>query len=130
MNPLYSQWYHIAIILVHRPLIPRIRAGQTFESNIHHKKVTEAADRLVDLLAQFAAGQEIDKVLYVIPSTHDKLTRTEIIQLPPNDAYIIFTAALVHVYNLRVEDRPLRESARKRLEQCIEWLKVNLTLFK
>jgi hypothetical protein len=55
--------------LVHRPLIPRIRVGQAFESNVHHKKVTEAADRLVDLLAQFAAGQEIDKVHYLIVIT-------------------------------------------------------------
>ncbi|EJD03028.1 uncharacterized protein FOMMEDRAFT_168112 [Fomitiporia mediterranea MF3/22] len=97
-------WYHTAIILVHRPLIPRPRVGQTFASNYHHKKATEHANRLVDLLALFAAGQEIDK-------------------LPPNDAYLIFTAATLHVFNLTLNDKQLREAARPRLEQCVEWLR-------
>lgn len=59
---MFIQWYHVAVILLHRPLIPRFRAGQVFISNAHHKKATDHANQLVDLLAQFAAGQEIDKV--------------------------------------------------------------------
>lgn len=56
------QWYHTSIITLHRPLISRPRIGQPFVSNVHHKKATEHANRLVDLLTQYAAGQEIDKV--------------------------------------------------------------------
>ena len=54
------------MILLHRPLIPRPRVGHTFASNAHHKKATEHANRLVDLLTRFAAGQEIDKVTDVL----------------------------------------------------------------
>ncbi|KAH8119301.1 fungal-specific transcription factor domain-containing protein [Phellopilus nigrolimitatus] len=97
-------WYHVAIILLHRPLIHRPRVGQNFVSNVHHKKATDHANQLVDLLAQFAVGQEIEK-------------------LPPNDAYLIFTAANLHVFNLTLSDKSLREAARPRLEQCIEWLR-------
>jgi len=98
-------WYHVAMILLHRPLMPRARQGHTFVTNAHHKCATEHANQLVDLLAQFAVGQEIDK-------------------LPPNDVYLIFTAANLHVHNLTLNDRALREKARPRLEQCIEWLRV------
>lgn len=62
INILILQWYHVAIILLHRPLIPRLRSGPGFLGNVHHTKATDAANQLVDLLAQYAAGQEIDKV--------------------------------------------------------------------
>lgn len=58
------QWYLVAIILLHRPLIPRFRPGHAFTANVHHTKATNAANSLVDLLAQYAAGQDIDKVSY------------------------------------------------------------------
>ncbi|KAL5528387.1 hypothetical protein ACEPAF_7523 [Sanghuangporus sanghuang] len=105
-RPLYTchGWYHVAMILLHRPLINRPRPGHTFVSNTHHRKATEHANRLVDLFVLFAAGQEIDK-------------------LPPNDAYMIFTAATLHVFNLTLNDKQLREAARPRLEKCIEWLR-------
>lgn len=47
------------------------------------------------------------------------------VQLPPNDAYLIFTAAVLHAFNFSLNDRALREAARPRLELCIEWLRVN-----
>lgn len=56
------QWYHNAMILLHRPLISRFRAGHPFVSNPHHRKATEHANRLVDLMAQFAAGLNIETV--------------------------------------------------------------------
>ena len=51
-----------------------------------------------------------------IPSTHT--------QLPPNDAYLIFTAALLQAFNFSLNVKHLRDNARPRLEQCIEWLRV------
>jgi len=93
----------MAIILLHRPLIPRLRPGP-YHTNAHHKRATDAANQLVDLLAQYATGQEIEK-------------------LPPNDAYLIFTAAVLHCFNIGLDDRIMKDAARSRLEQCLEWLK-------
>lgn len=54
------------MILLHRPLIPRPRMGHTYVGNNHHKKATEHANLLVDLLAQFEAGEKIDTVRALI----------------------------------------------------------------
>lgn len=45
-------------------------------------------------------------------------------QIPPNDVYPIFTAATIHIDNIRMNDKAIRDAARPRLEQCIEWLQV------
>ena len=50
-------------------------------------------------------------------------------QLPPNDAYLIFSAAILHVFNLTLSDKSFRDHARPRLERCIEWLRVNVHSF-
>lgn len=39
---------------------------------------------------------------------------------------MIFTAATLHVFNLTLNDKHLREAARPRLERCIEWLRVRI----
>ena len=74
------KWYHVAMILLHRPLIPRPRVGHSFVSNAHHKKATEHANRLVDLLGQFAAGQEIDKVADILIA----------LRFPPSSCLLFF----------------------------------------
>ena len=95
-------------------------------TNYHHKRSTEAANKLVDLLEQFAIGQEIDKVrgsnLFVILFWIFFF----VVQLPPNDAYLIFTAAILHIFNLSLEIKTFRDQAKPRLEKCIEWLKASL----
>ena len=146
------------MILLHRPFIPRHRDGQVFVSNVHHKRATEHANQLVDLLARFAAGAYIDKVSFLLllrsPNLHPRIRYEQLRsfvctpavarwlsppkstiyfpadnvypQLPPNDAYLIFTAAVIQVFNFCANEPALRDAARPRLEKCIEWLRVIL----
>ena len=75
-------------------------------------------------MEQFAIGQEIDKVRNLSLPRMVIFMTEPVIQLPPNDAYLIFTAAVLHAYNLGVEEDALKDAAKPRLEKCIEWLRV------
>jgi hypothetical protein len=78
-----TAWWWAATILLHRPFIPTSISLTLAPSkpyrNDHHQKASEAANALTDLLLRFVELNEISK-------------------LPPNDSYLIFSAATMVSY--------------------------------
>lgn len=98
-------WYPTARLLLHRPFIPQEEGLSLAEvlSNDSHKKSTEAANTICDLL--------------------EKSSRDFVDRLSTDLGYCIFTAAVMFVFNARLPDPQISSDARRRYGLCKQWLK-------
>lgn len=120
-------WYHTAKILLHRPFIPQDEglALSDLLNDKYHRKCTQAAQCSFDLLQRLAKASSVD-------------------QLSTDLAYIIFTTAVMFVFNARLvqtdgqsgemrdrssadEDlyavRVISSNAKRQFLMCKEWLR-------
>lgn len=83
-------WYHTAMLLLHRPFIPHDEGSSLLEvlNDKNHSRCTFAAQELFDLLSQLSRSSDVDR-------------------LSTDLAYVIFTAAVMFVFNARLGQAPI-----------------------
>lgn len=99
-------WHFTATLLLHRPFIPQDEGVPLADvlANDSHKKCTEAANSICDLLEFSSTCIKVDR-------------------LSTDLAYCLFTAAVMFVFNARLSDPVISSDARRRFSLCREWLK-------
>jgi hypothetical protein len=100
-------WWHVTRILLQRPFLPKtcLHEPESFAAQCH-RKCTRSAHVVVKMVEGYSRHMPLNRVT-------------------PDNPYAIFTAAVVHAYNLRSADSELATEAKAALRQCRVWLEVS-----